>query len=453
MKTIVDPREIPAKTWGEQKPKDTEYRLLKYTLQNECEDGTLLLNVVTGQMVLLDETERSLIVSLPAGYGPEMEALVKAHFLVPVGYDERKAVDQLRKLMNTMGRRKEITGYTILPTTCCNARCFYCYEAGIPHITMKEETVEELIRFITVHHGEKKVNLSWFGGEPTLGIEIIDRVCTALKESGIEYTSSMISNGYLFDEDVAQKARNLWKLTNIQITLDGTEEVYNKVKSYINVKGSAYQRVLNNIDNLLAQEIRVSVRMNLDKHNADNLEQLVDELASRFRGKKLFSAYVYVLFDDCGYQPIVRNETEDTDLWIRANQLNDLLRKKGLEFTKTNTELPSIKANCCMADSDGSVLINPDGSFSKCEHNCGMENVGNLWQGVTNSEELLSWKERVWFLECEGCPVYPACVKLKKCFSNKVCRQLMRENDIELYKRSMVSIYAEEGRRNGEERI
>jgi len=446
LKTIVEPREIPAKTWGEQKPKDCEYRLLKYTLQNECEDGTLLLNVVTGQMVLLDETERSLIDSLPAGYGSEMEALVKAHFLVPVGYDEKKAVDQLRKLMNAMGRRKEITGYTILPTTCCNARCFYCYEAGIPHITMAEETVEELIRFIAANHGDQQVDLGWFGGEPTLGIGVIDRICTALKEQSIDYISSMISNGYLLNEEIARKAKDLWKLTNIQITLDGTEEVYNKVKSYVNIQDSAFQRVLKNIGHLLNREIRVSVRMNLDRHNADNLEQLIRELASRFGGQKLFTAYVHVLFDDCGFKPVSRSDSETVELWKRANELNALIRAKGMSYDRGEEGLPAIKASYCMADGDRAVLVNPDGSFSKCEHYCGKEKVGDLWHGITDTETVADWKERVWFPECETCPVVPSCAKLKKCFSCQSCIGITRENDIEMYKANMRSVYEKNGK-------
>jgi len=441
LKTIVEPREIPAKTWGEQKPKETEYRLLKYILRTECEDGILLLNVVTGQMILIEDAELQLIESLPAAYTPEMEALVKAHFLVPTGYDEKKAVDQLRKLMNTMSRKKEITGYTILPTTCCNTRCFYCYEAGIPHITMSDETAEELIRFIAAHHGDKKVSLSWFGGEPTLGIRIIDRICSALQEQGIEYTSSMISNGYLFNEETARKAKELWKLTNIQITLDGTEEVYNKVKAYVNIEGSAYQQVLQNIEYLLAQEIRVSVRMNLDKHNADNLEELVENLSNRFGGQKLFAAYVHVLFDDCGFQPIERNDAVTTDLWKRANELNARIRTKGLEYSKRKTELPSIKAHYCMADNDSAVIINPDGTFSKCEHYCQTENVGNLWQGITDQASVTAWKERVWHTDCEDCPIVPSCAKLKKCFSCDSCKAVIRDNDIKQYKMNMCSVY------------
>ena len=36
----------------------------------------------------------------------------------------------------------------------------------------------------------------------------------------------MISNGILFDEESVKKAKEFWKLGNIQITLDGTYDYY-----------------------------------------------------------------------------------------------------------------------------------------------------------------------------------------------------------------------------------
>lgn len=42
----------------------------------------------------------------------------------------------------------------------------------------------------------------------------------------------MTSNGYIFNDELVEKAKNEWKLKNIQITLDGTRDVYNKAKNY-----------------------------------------------------------------------------------------------------------------------------------------------------------------------------------------------------------------------------
>jgi len=227
--------------WGKQKPKDTEYRLMKYHLRTECEDGTLLYNVITGQMVLLTADETAALDSLPTKPTETLTGLIEDHFLVPTDFNEKKSSDQLRALLRKLDRRTAITGYTILPTTCCNARCFYCYEADYPHRTMTKETADKLVSYMAEHCGEqKKVSIGWFGGEPTLCVDRIEQICDGLTEKGIEYSASMISNGYLFTKELAKTAREKWKLHSIQITLDGTEEVYNKTKAYVSVKDNPY---------------------------------------------------------------------------------------------------------------------------------------------------------------------------------------------------------------------
>ena len=60
---------------------------------------------------------------------------------------------------------------------------------------------------------------------------------------------------------------DVWALRQVQITLDGTHDVYNSVKGYVLPKEDPYLRVLNNVDNLLTEGISVSIRLNMDTHN------------------------------------------------------------------------------------------------------------------------------------------------------------------------------------------
>ena len=61
----------------------------------------------------------------------------------------------------------------------------------------------------------------------------------------------MISNGYLFDDTIIEKSVNDWNLNSVQVTLDGTEEVYNKIKSYIcHDLISPFMRVIENIEKI-----------------------------------------------------------------------------------------------------------------------------------------------------------------------------------------------------------
>ena len=113
---------------------------------------------------------------------------------------------------------------------------------------MSEETGFKVVEFIADHCGKnRKVTLDWFGGEPTLGIERIDQISRGLREKQIRFTSLMISNGYLFSDELIRRATEIWNLTDIQITLDGTEEIYNRTKAYVNAENNPYHTVLDNI--------------------------------------------------------------------------------------------------------------------------------------------------------------------------------------------------------------
>ena len=432
MKTIVPAKENIAKLWGHPKPKeDVQYRPMKYLLKTQVEDGTLVHNVVTGHLVLLSAEESEAYEKLPAAYAPILNELIANHFVVPEAFDEHKSVLQLKTILRKAedSKPKHITGYTILPTTNCNARCFYCYEANTKHINMTEETALRTVEFIKENCGGDKVSIGWFGGEPTVAANRIDFICNGLKEAGIEYSSTMISNGYLLNAEMADRAKDLWKLRRIQITLDGTEEVYNKVKAYRAVKGSPFRTVMANITSLLEREISVSVRMNLDRHNAENLRELIEELTERFSGNSYFDAYVWPLFDDCGFEPV--GHTDDDRHWLLEKQaeLNEILRKNQMNRSRRERALPSIKFHHCMADNDGSVIINADGSLAKCEHTFMDEIVGNIYDGITDKACIASWKENVEYSECKECPLFPTCYEPKKCFSTGSCSEEKRKAD------------------------
>lgn len=426
MRIVVKGKEPIISLWRTPSKIPGRYRLMRYHVRTECEEGVALLNTVTGELVLLSEEEKEILDIFPLTYRPEMDELITHRFLVPESLDEMASVTQLRKVIRSLNFRiNEVTGFTILPTTTCNARCFYCYESDYPRNSMSEETVLRTIEYIATHCGEaKRVTLSWFGGEPTLGEKSIDRICEGLNEKGIAFTSSMISNGYLFTREMAHKAREKWRLRNIQITLDGTEEVYNRVKAYVYAVGSPFQRVLDNIQLLLDEGIRVTVRMNLDSYNADNLKLLIDELAERFAKNERFSAYVHELFEGMGYEPVCRSIGELQDVLEEKQSIESYMDLVGLkQSVRTSlSRLPSLKMPYCMADNPGSVMINPEGGIGKCQHLQYTHLVGNLRDdSIVDQGELHYWLNYQPKEECGSCPLCPYCGVPNTCESGRVC--------------------------------
>lgn len=438
MQVIFKERNTVLNIWGKPKPTDTVYRLMKYTIDTMCDDGILLQNCVTRELVLLNDEEKLIIDSLPCEYNEAMDELIEHRFLVPVEFDEYKSVNQLRSVMNVVSTDKSIKLFTILPTTACNARCFYCYESDMEHHTMTEQVADDVVKYIVKNSGESEIKLDWFGGEPTLGIDKIDKICTGLRDNGVNYYSSMVSNGYLLTEDVADKAKELWNLKNIQITLDGTEEIYNKTKAFVNPISNPFYQVLDNIGYLADREIIVTIRLNLDKHNYQDLEDLIKLLGERFGNSKYVCAYISVLYNGSGFDPIIRNDIERIELDKRKVELYQLLLDQGIAAIKKG--LPSITTRLCMADNDSAVLINPKGGLAKCEH-FPYNTFGSIYSDDYDKDAKQSWKKTDSLPACKECKLYPRCLFLANCGLEKNCTEVESAFRINNYKQNMQNAY------------
>ena len=434
MKTILAANESIAKLWGSPKPKETTYRLMKYILRIAVKDGILLHNNVTGHLIHLTSEEAELLSKLPVAPTESERELIANHFLVPVSFDEYSSVKQLRRIFQSRNTGEFINDYIILPTTFCNAHCFYCYESDHPRVHMTEETANKLVEYIAENRKGKDVEINWFGGEPLVGIKRIDQISQALKDREIPYSSSMISNGYLFDEEIANRSVDLWNLKRIQITLDGTEEVYNQVKAYANPSENPFQRVLRNIDLLASKKILVNIRLNVGFHNKDDIRILIDELGKRYSGNQNIGVYLSVLYDGMGYEPVKRSLDDTIALQKITNDLTDRLKEFGL--VRIRQKVPILEVQQCIADNPHSVVIQPDGGFCRCEHENVLDCYGNLDEGVLDPQKPLKWKETIERTDyCGECPMYPSCYLLRYCINaRKECidefrSQFIRRNE------------------------
>ena len=421
MKTILPAKEHITQLWGRPSPKDAVYRLMKYLLRFEVEDGLLLQNTVTGQFIHLTHEEADLLLNLPCKPTEAMRELIADHFLVPDNFNEYSSVKQLRRIYQSRDTGDSINHYVILPTTFCNARCFYCYESDYPHVHMTKETADKLIEYIAEHRKGKNVVLSWFGGEPLVGIQRIDQISQGLKDRGILYKASMISNGYLFDEETVAKAAELWKLERIQITLDGPEEVYNRIKAYTNAKDNPYHRVLRNAELLADKGIRVNFRLNIGKHNVEDIRILIEELGKRFSEKREISAYISMLYDSKGFEPVKRSLEDTIELLKIQDEFEKRLKELNLYYE--SWKVPSLGFRQCIADNPHAVVIQPDGGLCRCEHENVLESYGNLDEGILDTKALLKWNDNIERSNhCDECPIYPFCYVLRHCINaDKEC--------------------------------
>lgn len=407
------------------------YKLSAFCIEQSVGEGVLLCNTASGALVLLTPKEYQAILSGQPLAEDWAQSLTDLGFLPDVSQDEYAQVDQKRLESRSAGEQT-VTSYTILPTSCCNARCFYCYEKGIPQKNMSMKTANDVADFILRNSSGQNVQLGWFGGEPTLAHPVITLICQRLREQKLVFQSSMISNGLLMDKSLIQTAHEEWNLKHIQITIDGTQEIYNRAKNYKGNLPNPYATVLSNVEVLLSNDIRVSIRINLGLHNFQDVSHLISELKERFPEKKNLTVYVHEI--DNFY-----SDEDYTVLMDETCRLNAQLVQLGLQ---KQPELPSLRLHSCMADNDQSLLINPDGALGKCEHYVFDKLHGSIYSQETDLPLLAQWKEPVRYPQCGSCPLYACCLQLKWCNGGGFfCRDGLVRHKLTQIRQTMLDIY------------
>ena len=423
---MIEPKGDISNLWGNQPViENISYRMMKYVLRVDYEGVVLLHNVVTGHLVVLDQEESKALDKAPICYNPLLDTLIVHYFIVPVQYDEHKSVSNMRIILRKLADRKqvsELTFYTILPTTACNARCYYCFEKDVEPATMTKDTAEDVVKFITAHCNGKKVWLKWFGGEPTVAADRITQICKGLKKNGVLFNSIMTTNGYLFDKSLATEAKDLWNLKRVTLSMDGTGEVYNRIKDYKNAVGNPYDRVLHNVGVLIEQGIQVTVRMNFDQRNFTDFKKLLSEISLLYSPTPLLSVRAHFINDTqiVNGVPIYHGSEE----WYNEKilELNQLSETAG--FLRKDNYLPSLSYRWCPAASLRSVTITPQGNLVSCyELLDNSEIKGNVNDGITDTGIVKSWLRYADELKCSGCVLFPHCGKIYKCPRNQACYQ------------------------------
>ena len=216
-----------------------------------------------------------------------LKSLLDGGFIVYKDIDENKMLEAIHNT-NRFGKANYL-GLTIIPTTDCNFRCSYCYEkdTGYPNKVMNSEIIEETLNFIDDKlNDDGHLNVAWFGGEPLLGFNVIKELQSKIneisKKKHVKVASGIITNGYLLTEKISNELIDLG-IGMAQITLDGHGEVHNSRRRLKNGLGT-YDQIVNNI--LKANDnLQISIRVNVDKNNIDNLECYC---LRRFKRKRSF---------------------------------------------------------------------------------------------------------------------------------------------------------------------
>ena len=148
----------------------------------------------------------------------------------------------------------------------CNLRCSFCYQGEKRQLVMDtQEKLDNCLfnldygikRFLEIKSKEQyelaKLNICFFGGEPTLNPWAVRKICEHLKENYSKeirknFNITMTTNGIIYSEEIIRAIADASvNPVGIMISSDNSKEVYDKNRKLVGSDKSGFETVQNNI--------------------------------------------------------------------------------------------------------------------------------------------------------------------------------------------------------------
>jgi uncharacterized protein len=395
----------------------------RYNLFIDLEDGdSLAFNSATGALASLEKEHRPRIEHLlkhPDRPETDMdreflEALIGAGFLVGDAIDE---IGILQAQANTHRHSKKTLSLTIAPTLACNFECDYCFEGRSREI-MSESTQQALLDFADHYLGQAaSLLVSWYGGEPTLCLPIVERLQRGLMalaaDNQVEVEpTSIISNGYLLDGAAARRLKAIG-ISEVQITLDGPPAVHDQRRKLRNGRGT-FDTIINNLEQI-SDILDVGIRINVDRDNTDDACEVIEILRERGLLSKL-KVYFAQVQSSGGVCASIRDRCFGQEEFSRLQvRLYEKLMERGIY----HVDYPQISGGVtCGAVSNMNFVVSPTGHMFKCWEEVSLDpqnSIGDIFfseptqRQQANIEKFKSWNP-FHLSECRACHILPICL-------------------------------------------
>lgn len=291
--------------------------------------------------------------------------------------------------------RNDALNLIILPTEKCNFRCVYCYER-FDKGKMSTKVVSGISNLIENRADElKKLEISWFGGEPTLCPDIIETISEkaidASKKSEFDFNANMTTNGFLLSRGVFERYVELG-VTSYQITLDGYEEDHDKLRKKANGSGT-FQTIWKNLLEIRQTPLnfQIFLRVHFLQDGWEEKSKLLSMIAKEFGDDQRFKVHIIAIGKF--------GSSADAQLNTAGAKKEEILANLRSQIPQHMVDAPEITSDLyvCYASKGNSFVIRSDGSLSKCT--VGLYNDKNMVGRITDTGKLHvdNEKMRPWF--------------------------------------------------------
>jgi uncharacterized protein len=297
-----------------------------------------------------------------------MSSLMANHVIVRANEDELTSILE----ENEIGiDNADSLGYTIQPGANCQLGCNYC---GQEHTdkTMSDEHQEKMLTRIEsmIEPRHKKLNITWYGGEPIMALKQIRTLTPRLKaiaeKHGLAYKSDMVTNGLGLKVRVFEELADDLDVSHFQITLDGTAEEHDQ-RRFTKKGGSTFDVIVKNIvaaTNHPAYDKKncvITIRCNINNDNKENIKHLVWYLASLDLQKKVvFDFQAVTDWGDNGASAGSMSKEE-----FGAYEIERMIETIQLGF-RYNNFIPERNNKVCMVVDEKSEVFDAYGNIYSC---------------------------------------------------------------------------------------
>lgn len=297
---------------------------------------------------------------------------------------------------------------TINPTLACNMSCWYCYEShkNMPAMSADvKQSVLLLIDKLLADNKLKKLNLSFFGGEPLLYfdkvvVDIVNHAKMQCKAFDAKLSIHFTTNAYLLTDSVLKQLEGLD--VSFQITIDGGKQVHDSVRK---TKGGepTYARIVEHIHQTLSHGFPVGVRFNYTAKSIPSFIDVVKDFSHLQQEQKQLVNFTFQrVWQD--------NEGDASQVEQQVEHIERAFEQAGLFVNNAKSYIVPY----CYADGVNTAVVNYNGDLFKCT---ARDFAPKSKEGTLAADGTLRWNERLRKRmsirhgsdTCLQCRIYPIC--------------------------------------------
>ena len=385
-----------------------QYQLNGYNIVLDVYSGSVhCVDEVAYDMIAMYEQhdKQTIVDAMLAKYGERED--VSAEELSEC-YDDITALKEQGKLFAPDVYRDKAFDFknrnTVVKALClhvahtCNLNCEYCFAAqGKYHgerAVMSLEVGKAAIDFLIAHSGTRRnLEVDFFGGEPLMNFDVVKETVAYArsieKQHNKNFRFTLTTNGVLVDDEVIEWANR--ECHNVVLSLDGREEVHDRLRKTVNGKGS-YATIVPKFQHFVEKREGKGyyLRGTYTHNNPDFTKDIFHMLD--------------LGFDQLSMEPVVCAPEDPyaltkEDLPVLFEQYEILAkaqierRREGRPFTFYHYMLNLEHGPCVYKRISGCgsgteyMAVTPWGDLYPCHQFVGEEEykLGDLWTGVTNT--------------------------------------------------------------------